>query len=79
VAISTGCGQLDSFLVDNARTAQECIKILKEQQLGVATFITLVSAYSHHFSRFLHSPSRWEALSTLSHLSFPLWYICLSS
>lgn len=46
VAISTGCSQLDSFLVDNAATAQACIKILKEQQLGIATFIALVSWFA---------------------------------
>lgn len=41
VAISTNFPQLDYILVDNVKTAQECIELLKRENLGTATFISL--------------------------------------
>ncbi|XP_035009755.1 structural maintenance of chromosomes protein 4 isoform X2 [Hippoglossus stenolepis] len=41
VAISSSCGALDNILVDTIDTAQKCVTFLKEQNIGVATFIGL--------------------------------------
>ncbi|XP_077422649.1 structural maintenance of chromosomes protein 4 [Vanacampus margaritifer] len=41
VAISSSCGALDHILVDTIDTAQKCVTFLKEQNIGVATFIGL--------------------------------------
>nr|XP_020647426.1 structural maintenance of chromosomes protein 4 isoform X1 [Pogona vitticeps]XP_020647427.1 structural maintenance of chromosomes protein 4 isoform X1 [Pogona vitticeps] len=41
VAISSSCGALDHIVVDTIDTAQECVKFLKIQNIGVATFIGL--------------------------------------
>ncbi|XP_028650287.1 structural maintenance of chromosomes protein 4 [Erpetoichthys calabaricus] len=41
VAISSSCGALDSILVDTIDTAQICVNFLKNQKVGVATFIGL--------------------------------------
>ncbi|XP_048397870.1 structural maintenance of chromosomes protein 4 isoform X2 [Stegostoma tigrinum] len=41
VAISSSCGALDNIVVDTIDTAQECVKFLKKQNIGVATFICL--------------------------------------
>uniref|UniRef100_A0A3Q3J4X6 Structural maintenance of chromosomes protein n=1 Tax=Monopterus albus TaxID=43700 RepID=A0A3Q3J4X6_MONAL len=41
VAISSSCGALDNIVVDTIDTAQKCVMFLKEQNIGVATFIGL--------------------------------------
>ncbi|XP_059803139.1 structural maintenance of chromosomes protein 4 [Hypanus sabinus] len=41
VAISSCCGALDNIVVDTIENAQECVKFLKNQNIGVATFIAL--------------------------------------
>lgn len=41
IAISTACGALDYILVDNISTAQKCIELLKQYNIGRATFIAL--------------------------------------
>lgn len=41
VAISSSCGALDNIVVDTIDTAQKCVAFLKEQNIGVATFIGL--------------------------------------
>lgn len=41
MAISSSCGALDNIVVDTIDTAQKCVTFLKEQNIGVATFIGL--------------------------------------
>ncbi|GFS60645.1 structural maintenance of chromosomes protein 4 [Nephila pilipes] len=41
VAISTACGALDHIVTDTISTAQECVELLKKDNLGYATFIAL--------------------------------------
>ncbi|XP_061734094.1 LOW QUALITY PROTEIN: structural maintenance of chromosomes protein 4 [Nerophis ophidion] len=41
VAISSCCGALDHIVVDTIDTAQKCVVFLKEQNIGMATFIGL--------------------------------------
>ena len=41
VAISTACGALDNIVVETTEDAQAGIQLLRERQLGVATFIIL--------------------------------------
>ncbi|XP_041849749.1 structural maintenance of chromosomes protein 4 [Melanotaenia boesemani] len=41
VAISSCCGALDNIVVDTIDTAQKCVTFLKEQNIGIATFIGL--------------------------------------
>ncbi|CAL1275385.1 unnamed protein product [Larinioides sclopetarius] len=41
VAISTACGPLDNIVTDTITTAQECVELLKRENLGYATFIAL--------------------------------------
>lgn len=43
VAISTACAGLDYIVVDTANTAQACVEMLRSRNLGVATFLILVS------------------------------------
>lgn len=43
VAISTACGGLDFIVVETTTTAQACVELLRTKQLGVATFLILVS------------------------------------
>ena len=42
VAISTACPGLDYILVETAEAAQKCVDLLREKNLGVATFMILV-------------------------------------
>ncbi len=41
VAISTACGPLDNIVVDTMETAVKCVEFLRQQNVGVATFIGL--------------------------------------
>jgi chromosome segregation ATPase len=41
VAASTACGALDYIVVDTTATASRCVELLRERQLGVATFLIL--------------------------------------
>ncbi|CAB0036865.1 unnamed protein product [Trichogramma brassicae] len=41
VAISTACGPLDNIVVDTVNTATECIKFLRDNDIGRGTFIAL--------------------------------------
>lgn len=47
VAISTACPGLRNILVDNAATAQACMRYLRDHQLGRATFIALDKQQNH--------------------------------
>ncbi len=41
VAVTTACGALDNIVVDTTETAQKCIEILREKNLGRARFIIM--------------------------------------
>lgn len=41
VAASTACPSLDYIVVDTTSTAQRCVELLRQRQLGVATFLIL--------------------------------------
>ncbi|KAI9291999.1 RecF/RecN/SMC protein [Neoconidiobolus thromboides FSU 785] len=43
VAISTACPQLEHIIVDTIETAQQCIKFLRDNNVGRATFMALNS------------------------------------
>ena len=51
VAISSCCPALENILVDTIETAQKCVKALKENDVGQATFIALnkMDKYSQSF------------------------------
>lgn len=51
VAISTTCGALDNIVVQDVDTAQQCIRMLKERNLGIATFIALDK--QQHYQRYM--------------------------
>lgn len=40
-AVSTACGPLDNIVVDTVDTAQKSIQFLKQNNLGIGTFIAL--------------------------------------
>jgi len=48
VAISTACGGLDFMVVETTSAAQACVELLRTKQLGVATFLILVSKVILH-------------------------------
>lgn len=41
MAVSTACPQLDNIVVENTEVAQQCVKLLHDRKLGVATFLML--------------------------------------
>lgn len=41
VAVSTSCPALDYIVVETTSTAQRCVELLRQRQLGVATFLIL--------------------------------------
>lgn len=41
VAASTACPSLDYIVVDTTSAAQRCVELLRQRQLGVATFLIL--------------------------------------
>ncbi|KAL9227011.1 hypothetical protein vseg_002759 [Gypsophila vaccaria] len=47
VAISTACPGLDYILVETAEAAQKCVDLLREKNLGVATFMILEKQERH--------------------------------
>ncbi|KAK9698350.1 hypothetical protein RND81_08G098000 [Saponaria officinalis] len=47
VAISTACTGLDFILVETAEAAQKCVDLLREKNLGVATFMILEKQEKH--------------------------------
>lgn len=47
VAISTACPGLDYILVETADAAQKCVDLLREKNLGVATFMILEKQQRH--------------------------------
>ncbi|KAL8162614.1 hypothetical protein V2J09_014103 [Rumex salicifolius] len=47
VAISTACPGLDYILVETADAAQKCVDLLREKNLGVATFMILEKQERH--------------------------------
>ena len=47
VAISTACPQLDFIVVDNMSTAKQCVLLLKQRSLGMATFLGLDKVCPH--------------------------------
>ena len=53
VAISSCCPSLENILVNNIETAQKCVKALKENDIGQATFIALdkMDKYAQHLSK----------------------------
>ncbi|XP_065224960.1 structural maintenance of chromosomes protein 4 isoform X2 [Planococcus citri] len=50
VAISTACGALDFILVDTSSTISSCIRALKDNNVGRATFVAL-DKIAHHYKR----------------------------
>jgi structural maintenance of chromosome 4 len=48
VAASTACGALDNVVVDTTTTAQACVQLLREKELGVCTFIILDKQQQQH-------------------------------
>ncbi|GAB4831648.1 Structural maintenance of chromosomes protein 4 [Ancistrocladus abbreviatus] len=47
IAISTACPGLDYILVETAEAAQKCVDLLREKNLGVATFMILEKQDRH--------------------------------
>ncbi|XP_021736360.1 structural maintenance of chromosomes protein 4-like isoform X1 [Chenopodium quinoa] len=47
VAVSTACPGLDYILVETAEAAQKCVDLLREKNLGVATFMILEKQERH--------------------------------
>ncbi|XP_074317799.1 structural maintenance of chromosomes protein 4 [Silene latifolia] len=47
VAISTACPGLDYILVETAEAAQKCVDLLREKNLGIATFMILEKQERH--------------------------------
>lgn len=45
VAISTACHGLDYIVVETSGAAQACVELLRRENLGVATFMILVSHF----------------------------------
>lgn len=43
VAISTACAGLDYIVVETTNAAQSCVELLRRENLGIATFMILVS------------------------------------
>lgn len=41
VAVSTACPSLDYIVVETTSAAQRCVELLRQRQLGVATFLIL--------------------------------------
>ncbi|PSC72157.1 structural maintenance of chromosomes 4 [Micractinium conductrix] len=41
IAVSTACGALDYIVVETTSAAQRCVELLRQRQLGVATFLIL--------------------------------------
>ena len=41
IAVSTSCPALDYIVVDTTSAAQRCVELLRQRQLGVATFLIL--------------------------------------
>ena len=52
VAVTTACGALDSIVVDTVECGQNCIKYLKSNNLGRATFLCLDKLFSNNIKRF---------------------------
>ncbi len=44
MAVSTACGALDNIVVDTMDTAVKCVEFLRQNNLGVSTFIGLDKA-----------------------------------
>ena len=47
VAISTACGQLDNIVVDTTAGAQKCVKFLRDNNAGRASFLVLDQMQDH--------------------------------
>jgi structural maintenance of chromosome 4 len=47
VAISTACGQLDNIVVDTTAGAQKCVKFLRDNNAGRASFLVLDQMNDH--------------------------------
>lgn len=79
VAISTACGALNNLVVDTVRGAQMCVKFLRENQLGVATFIILekLQHLIPHMQRKVTTPPGTERLFDLIKISKPKCVVCL--
>ena len=43
VAVSTACAGLDYIVVETTSAAQRCVELLRRENLGVATFMILVT------------------------------------
>lgn len=41
IAVSTSCPALDYIVVETTSAAQRCVELLRQRQLGVATFLIL--------------------------------------
>lgn len=76
VAVSTSCPALDYIVVETTNAAQRCVELLRQRQLGVATFLILekqqhlVAAIKEKKKPPEGKPSRAQALPTRNHASY---------
>jgi chromosome segregation ATPase len=59
VAISTACSGLDYIVVETTSAAQACVELLRRENLGVATFMILVSISYYIICRNLYCPNSY--------------------
>ena len=67
VAVSTACSPLDHIVVSDIDSATKCIQHLKENNIGVSTFISLdkvsiidsFKIWESHYSIILHKLLTW--------------------
>ena len=45
VAISTSCGRLDNIITENINNAQQCVELMKANNISRSTFIGLYKRY----------------------------------
>ena len=71
VAISTACGALNHMVVETVAGAQRCVRFLRDNNLGVATFIILekIQALRKHMDREVNIPKGTQRLFDLVKMS----------
>lgn len=68
MAISSSCGALDNIVVDTIDTAQKCVTFLKEQNIGVATFIGLDKVNMKDLKNFSQAKYNFLSLNDFSYI-----------
>lgn len=68
MAISSSCGALDNIVVDTIDTAQKCVTFLKEQNIGVATFIGLDKVNMKDLNNFSQEKYNFLSLNDFSYI-----------